>query len=80
MVREFEHHVGFCAESSEPGACFGLSLALALSLPLPPLTLVLSLSLKKKTNMKKETELSNYRMVLKSPNYTFYFLIVHTKH
>ena len=32
VVREFEPCVGLCADSSEPGACFGFSLSLSLSL------------------------------------------------
>ena len=31
-VCEFELRVGLCADSSEPGACFGFSLSLSLSL------------------------------------------------
>ena len=33
-VREFEPHVGLCADSSEPGACFGFILSLSLFLSL----------------------------------------------
>ena len=32
-VGEFEPRVGLCADSSEPGACFGLCLPLSLPLP-----------------------------------------------
>ena len=39
--REFEPHVGLCADSSEPGACFGFCVSLSLSGP-PPLVLCLS--------------------------------------
>ena len=28
-VREFEPHVGLCADSSEPGACFGFCVSLS---------------------------------------------------
>ena len=52
MVREFKPHVGLCADSSEPGACFGFCVSLSLSAP-PPLTLCLSLSLKRRKNVKK---------------------------
>ena len=34
-VREFEPRIGLCADSSEPGACFGFCVSLSLSLPLP---------------------------------------------
>ena len=34
-VCEFKPHVGLCADSSEPGACFGFCVFLSLSLPLP---------------------------------------------
>ena len=46
-VREFEPHIGLCADSSEPGACFRfcVSLSLSLSDP-PPFMLCLSLSQK----------------------------------
>ena len=33
LVREFEPRVGRCADSSEPGACFGVSVSLSLTLP-----------------------------------------------
>ena len=39
-VREFEPHIGLCADSSEPGACLGF-LSPSLSAP-PPLALYLS--------------------------------------
>ena len=43
-AREFKPHVGLCADSSEPGACFGFCVSLSLcSLP----TRILSLSLSK---------------------------------
>ena len=42
----FEPHIGLCADSSEPGACFGF--CVSLSLCPPPLTPCLSLSLKNK--------------------------------
>ena len=32
---EFKPHVGLCADSPEPGACFGFCVSLSLSLPLP---------------------------------------------
>ena len=38
MVHEFEPYVGLCADSSQPGTCFGL--CLPLSLPLPCLSSV----------------------------------------
>ena len=44
-VREFEPRVGLCADSSEPGACFGFYVSLSLSDP-PQLMLCLSLSQK----------------------------------
>ena len=48
--------MGLCADSWEPGACFGFCLSLSLCAPpLLLLTLCLSLSLKKKFN-KKEGE------------------------
>ena len=34
VVREFEPRIRLCADSSEPGACFGFSLSLSLSLSL----------------------------------------------
>ena len=42
-VRGFEPHVGLCADSSEPGACFGFHVSLSLC-PLPSRILSLSLS------------------------------------
>ena len=42
-IREFEPRVGLCADSSEPGACFGFCVCVSLS---APPSLVLSLSLK----------------------------------
>uniref|UniRef100_A0A667G1G3 Adhesion G protein-coupled receptor E2 n=1 Tax=Lynx canadensis TaxID=61383 RepID=A0A667G1G3_LYNCA len=41
-VCEFKSRVGLCADSSEPGACFGFCVTLSLSSP-PPLMLCLSL-------------------------------------
>ena len=42
-VREFEPHVGLCADSSEPGACFGFCISLSLcSSPVHALALSLS--------------------------------------
>ena len=32
-VREFEPHVGLCADRSEPGACFRFCVSLSLTLP-----------------------------------------------
>ena len=32
-IREFEPRVGLCADSSEPGACFGFCVSLSLTLP-----------------------------------------------
>ena len=49
-VREFEPHVGLCADSSEPGARFGFCVSLSLC-PCPALTL--SLKNKIKNNIKK---------------------------
>ena len=46
-VREFEARDGLCADSSEPGACFGFCVCLSLSAP-PLLALCLSLSLSQK--------------------------------
>ena len=43
-VREFEPHIGLCADGSEPAACFTFC---SLPLSAPPL-LILSLSLKNK--------------------------------
>ena len=52
-VGEFEPRVGLCADSSEPGACFGFCVSLSLSAP-PLLVLALSLSLSpSKINIKK---------------------------
>ena len=45
MVREFEPRIGLCADSSEPGACFGFCVSLSLC-PSPALSLSLSLSQK----------------------------------
>ena len=51
LVCGFESYVEVCADSSEPGACFGF--CVWLSAP-PPLTLCFSLSLsKKERNIKK---------------------------
>ena len=52
VVRVFEPHVGFCADSLEPGACFGVCLSLSLSLSLSlcpslPCSHTVSLSLSK---------------------------------
>ena len=44
-VGEFEPHVGLCADSSEPGACFGFCIFLSLC---PSSTHSLSLSLSQK--------------------------------
>ena len=53
-VCEFEPHVGLCADSSEPGACFGLWVSLSHS-PYPACALSLSLSLsQKEINIKKK--------------------------
>ena len=41
-VPEFEPHVGLCADTSEPGACFGFCVSLSVS-ALPPFVLCLSL-------------------------------------
>ena len=48
-VHEFETHVRLCADSSEPGACFGFRVSLFLC-PSPTCALSLSLS---KINIKK---------------------------
>ena len=42
-VHGFEPHIGLCADSSEPGACFRFSVSLSLC-PSPAHTLGLSLS------------------------------------
>ena len=47
IVREFEAHVGLCADSLGPGAWFGSCVSLPLSLPLAHLHSV-SVSLKNK--------------------------------
>ena len=49
-VSEFEPRVGLCADSPEPGACFGFCVSLALS---PPPQLMLCLSCLSKINIKK---------------------------
>ena len=46
IVREFEPRVGLCADSSEPGACFGFCVSLSLD-PSPARALSVSLSLSK---------------------------------
>ena len=46
-VWEFKPHVGLCADSSEPGTCFGFCISPPLS-ALPMLMLCLSLSLNNK--------------------------------
>ena len=46
-VCELERHTGLCADSSEPGACFGFWVSLSLPLPLM-LAVTLSLSVKNK--------------------------------
>ena len=43
MVHEFEPHIGLCADSSKPGACFGFYVSLSLFDP-PPLMLSPSVS------------------------------------
>ena len=53
MVCEFKPLDGLCADSSEPGACFGFCVFLSLSPP--PLMLCLSLS-QKQINIKKKKE------------------------
>ena len=45
VVREFEPGIGLCADSSEPGACFGFCVSLSLY-PFPAHTLSVSLSQK----------------------------------
>ena len=48
MVCEFKPRVGLCADSSEPGACFGFCVCVSLSaLPLLILCLCLCLSVSK---------------------------------
>ena len=47
MVRGFMTHAGLCADSLEPGDCFGFCVFLSLSVP-PLLMLCLPLSLKNK--------------------------------
>ena len=49
-VPKFEPCVGFCADSSEPGACFGFCVCLSLPLSCSALSLSLSLSLSQKNN------------------------------
>ena len=46
-LREFKPHVGFCADSSEPGACFRFCVSLSLPLPCSH-SISLSLSLSQK--------------------------------
>ena len=46
MVCEFEPHIGICADSSEPGPCFGFCVPLFLY-PSPTCTLSLSLKINK---------------------------------
>ena len=48
IFRGFEPHIGLCAESSEPGACFRSCVSLSLC---PSLALSLSLSLSQKINL-----------------------------
>ena len=55
QVREFEPRVGLCADSSEPGACFGFWVS-SLSAPLP---LVLSLSLSRSQKLNKHLKNNN---------------------
>ena len=50
MVREFEPHVGLCADSLEPGACFGLCVSFSLC---PSPTCALSLYVSQNINVKK---------------------------
>ena len=48
-VCEFEPRVRLCADSSEPGACFGFCVSISPSLPAPPLLMLcLSLAVKNK--------------------------------
>ena len=49
MVREFEPRIKLCADSSEPGACFGFCVSLSLC---PSPTHVLSLFLRNRINIK----------------------------
>ena len=56
-VGEFEPRVGLCADSSEPGACFGFRVSFSLC-PSPARTLFFSLSLSQKyINIKKKKQL-----------------------
>ena len=55
-VREFEPHVGLCADGSEPGACFTFRVSLSLC-PSPACVLFLSLS-EIKINLKKKKKQS----------------------
>ena len=52
MVREFEPRIGLCAESSEPGAYFGICVSLSLC-PSPAHGLSISLPPKNKQTLKK---------------------------
>ena len=52
-AREFEPHFGLCAESSEPGACFGFCVSLSLC-PQPTRILSLPLSKINEKNIKKK--------------------------
>ena len=64
MVHGFEPHVGLCADSLEPGACFGFCVSLPLCSS-PALTLSLSLTLSKikikkiNNNKKSKSKMKN---------------------
>ena len=45
VICEFKPRVGLCADSLEPGACFGFWVSISLSLSLCPSLLVLCLSI-----------------------------------
>ena len=54
VVHEFEPHIRLCANSSEPGVCFGFCVSLSLC---PSLACTLSLSVKNKYTLKKKNAL-----------------------
>ena len=54
-VREFEPHVGLCADSSEPAACFGFCVWLSLPLPCLCSVSVPEINKLKKKKLKRDT-------------------------
>ena len=67
-VCEFEPHVGLCADSSEPGACFRFYVSLSLY-PSPACALSLPLKNEQMLKKKKSTDLDHFPLFF----FRFYF-------